>query len=67
MARDYGQLERGGEARKLLDERLQRKEMGDEVYDKMTSYADDRAFKIFGVAFILVFAAVVLGVIWFEG
>ena len=67
MARDYGQFERGGEARKLLHDRLQREEMGDEAYEKMISHADDRAFKIFGVAFILVFAAVVLGVIWFEG
>jgi hypothetical protein len=67
MAREYGQFERGGEAKKLLQERLQRKEMGDEAYEKMISYADDRAFKIFGIVFIVVFALVVLAVIWLEG
>lgn len=60
MAKEYGQLERRGEARRLLDERLQRKEIGDEAYEKMTSHADNRAFKIFGIVFILLSGAAVL-------
>jgi len=51
-------------ARRMLWERLARKELGDAAYDKALSYADDRSFKIFGVLFIVVFAAVVLGVVW---
>jgi hypothetical protein len=38
--------------------------MGDAAYDKAVSYADDRAFKRFGVVFIVVFAVVILGVVW---
>lgn len=60
MANEYGQMQRSGEARHLLDQRLVREEMGDEAYDKMVSNNDDRAFKIFGLVFI-----VVLGVIFF--
>jgi hypothetical protein len=41
--------------------------MGDAAYEKQLSYADDRSFKIFGVIFMIVFAAIVLGVIWMEG
>ena len=67
MGREYGVFERGGEAKRLLRQRLQRKEMGDEAYEKMTSYADDRAFKIFGALFIVLVAAIVLIVIWLEG
>jgi len=37
---------------------------GDAAYDKAVSYADDRSFKMFGVLFIVVFAAVVLGIVW---
>ena len=54
------------EARRKLDERLARKEMGDAEYDKQASYSDDRAFKIFGVIFIFIFAAVVCGIVWME-
>lgn len=60
MAREYGQFERGGEARKLLHDRLQREEMGDEAYEKMTAHADNRAFKVFGIAAILLMGAAVL-------
>ena len=51
-----------GDAARLLNERLARKEMGDDAYDEAASYSDDRAFKLFGIVFIGVFAAAVLGV-----
>jgi len=38
--------------------------MGDEAYDKMVSNHDDRAFKVFGVVFIALFAVVVLVMAW---
>ena len=53
-----------GEAKRLLRERLQREEMGDEAYDRMVSHHDDRAYKIFGLLFIVVFAAAVAGISW---
>jgi hypothetical protein len=52
------------EARRLLRERLQREEMGDEAYDRMIAKNDDGAFKKFGIFFIVAFGAVVLGVAW---
>lgn len=51
----------GGEARRLLRERLQREEMGDEAYERLVSHHDDRRFKIFGLLFIVVLAAIVFG------
>lgn len=61
MSRYYKQMQHGnGEARRLLDERLARKEMGDETYEKIVSNNDDRAFKIFGVVFIVMLAVTVL-------
>lgn len=63
MSQYYKQMQHGSdEARRLLDERLARKEMGDEAYDNMVSNNGDRAFKIFGVVFICLFAGVVLAV-----
>ena len=45
MSRYYKQMQHGdGEAARLLQERLARKEMGDAAYDKAASYADDRTF-----------------------
>jgi hypothetical protein len=41
--------------RRILQERLARKEFGDASYDKEVSYVDNRSFKIFGAAFIVVF------------
>jgi hypothetical protein len=65
MADDFKQMSHGsGEAARKLRERLARREMGDAAYDKSVSYADDRAFKRFGVMFIVVFAVVMLGVVW---
>lgn len=65
MSQYYKQMQHGSdEARRGLDERLAREEMGDAAYDKMVSQNGDRAFKIFGVVFIAVFAVVVLGVAW---
>jgi hypothetical protein len=68
MSGYFKQMRHGGnEAKRALEERLARKEMGDEAYDKQASYADDRAFKIFGLVFIIVFGAIVLGVAWMGG
>lgn len=61
MSQHYRQMQHGSdEARRLLHERLARKEMGDAAYDEMVSRTSDRAFKIFGVVFITVFAAIVI-------
>lgn len=65
MSQYYRQMQHGNdEARRLLDERLAREEMGDEAYEKMVSNNDDRAFKIFGVVSIVLFAVVVFAVTW---
>lgn len=65
MSRYFNQMQHGGgEAARKLRERLARKEIGDEAYDKAVSHADDRAFKIFGVVFIVLFAIAVLGLAW---
>ncbi len=61
----HKQLQHGtSEARRLLDERLARGEMGDDAYSKMVSNYDDRAFKIFGVVFITLFGVLVLLLAW---
>jgi len=52
------------EARRLLHERLQREEMGDEAYDRMIAKNRDGAFKKFGIVFIIAFGAIVFGVAW---
>ena len=44
----------------MLDERLARKEMGEKTYEKMVSNNEYRAFKIFGVVFIVMLAVTVL-------
>jgi hypothetical protein len=60
MSRYYKQMQHGNnEAKRLLRERLAREEMGDDVYDKMVSNHDDRAFKVVGVVFIAFFAVAV--------
>jgi hypothetical protein len=65
MSGYFKQLNRSdGETRRLLREKLAREEMGDEAYERMVSHADDRSFKIFGVVFIVVFAAAVLVIAW---
>ncbi len=65
MSQYYRQMQHGNdEARRLLAERLAREEMGNEAYDRMVSNNDDRAFKIFGVAFIALFAVVIFTVSW---
>lgn len=65
MSQYYKQMQHGSsEAKRLLQERLARKEMGDAAYDEAASYTDDPAFKAFGIVFIAVFALVVLGVVW---
>ena len=64
MSQYYKQMQRGSsEAKRLLQERLARKEIGEAAYDEAASYSDDRAFKAFGIVFIAVFALVVLGVV----
>lgn len=62
MSHEYRQMRHGSDAARKLQERLARKEMGDEAYDEAASYTDNRAFKIFGVVFIVLLAAVVLAV-----
>lgn len=65
MSQHYKQMQHGSdEARRLLHEWLARQEMGDAAYDKMISQTDNRAFRIFGVVFIIVFAAIVFGMAW---
>lgn len=48
----------------MLREHLAREEMGDAAWEEMVSHHDDRAFKRFGLVFIVLFAAVVLGLVW---
>lgn len=38
--------------------------MGDDAYEEMIAHSGDRAFKVFGIVFIAVFAVVVLAVAW---
>jgi len=60
MPRYYKQIQyESGRARSLLRERLARKEIGDAAYDEAASHNNDRAFKIFGIVFILFLAAVI--------
>ena len=63
MSQYYKQIRHGDDAASRLQERLAREEMGDAEYDRQRSYADDRAFRLFGIAFIAVFGLVVLGVV----
>lgn len=65
MSQYYKQMQRGdNEAQRMLEERLARKEMGDDAYDKAASYHDDRAFKLFGFVFIVLFAVVIFALAW---
>lgn len=65
MPRYYKQIRHGdGEAARGLRERLARREMGDAAYEKAVSHAGDRTFRIFGAIFIVLFAVVVLGLVW---
>lgn len=63
MSGEYKQIRHGDDAASRLQERLAREEMGDAEYDRQRSYADDRAFRLFGIAFIALFGLVVLGVV----
>lgn len=64
MSQYYKQVQHGSsDAKRLLQERLAREEIGDAAYDEAASYTDDRAFKAFGIVFIAVFALVVLGAV----
>lgn len=67
MSSYYKQMPSGGDdAARLLQERLAREEMGDAAYDEALSYSDGRTFKIVGIVFIVLFAAVVLGIAMLE-
>ena len=56
----------GDDAERMLRERLAREEVGDAAFDKEVSYADDRSFKMFGLAFIVVLAVVAFGLVWLD-
>lgn len=63
MSRYFKQMPQGGgDASRGLRERLAREEMGDAAYERSVSRSGDRAFRVFGVVFILLFGAVILGV-----
>ncbi len=64
MSQYYKQIQHGDDAAGKLQERLAREQMGDAAYDKAASYTDERAFKVFGLLFIVAFAAVVGVVVW---
>jgi hypothetical protein len=65
MSAYFKQFRHGrGEARRKLDERLAREELGDAAYEEMISHHDDRSFRIFGVVFIAVFALAILAIAW---
>lgn len=63
MTRYYKQMQRHGEARRELSQRLAREEMGDAEYEKMISQSGgDRGFKALGFVLITAFAFGVLAV-----
>lgn len=65
MAGEYKQFREGdGGVRHKLWQRLARKEMGDAAHGEAASFSGDRAFRKFGVVFILVLAAAILAVTW---
>lgn len=51
-----------GDARRGLQQRLERAEMGDAEYDRMVAQTDNRGFTIFGIVFIIGFAIVAFAV-----
>lgn len=60
MSQHYHQMRHGGnEAKRLLQERLVREEMGDASYGKMVANYDDRTFKIVCAALLVIFGAAV--------
>ncbi len=64
MSGYYKQMQRGdNEAARALRERLAREELGDEAYEKSLTHADSRSVRL-GIAFMTVFALVVVGVVW---
>jgi hypothetical protein len=65
MSQYFRQFRHGdGDAARGLRERLARKELGDAAYDEAVSHYDDRAFRIFGVVFIVLLAVAVLAIAW---
>ena len=63
MSQYYKQMQpKHNEARKQLDERLAREDMGDAEYEKMIAQGDGGTFKIVGVVLMLAFAGAVLAV-----
>ncbi len=64
MSRYYKQMQHGNnEAARALQERLAREELGEAGYKKSLTHADSRSVRL-GIAFIVLFAAVVFGVVW---
>ena len=61
MSRYFKQLRTDrNRARKLLDERLARRELGDAEYEKMISAGNDPTFRIVGLVLIMSFGLIVL-------
>lgn len=52
----------GRDAKRALELRLLREEMGDEAFDKMIAGHDDRPFKIFAIIAMVIFGAVVFAI-----
>lgn len=60
MSQHFNQMRHGGnEAKRLLEKRLAREEMGDAAYDEMVSHNGDRTFKIVGAVLMVVFGIAV--------
>lgn len=61
MSRYFKQMEgKHNAARSGLNERLARKEIGDEAYDEMVAKGDDGTFKRVGLVLVAIFAGIVL-------
>ncbi|WP_156384833.1 hypothetical protein [Rhizobium sp. Leaf453] len=66
MSQYFNQMRGDNDAKRLLEERLAREEMGNAAYDKMISNHDDRTFKIVGAVLMVVFGVAVFVVTGLE-
>lgn len=65
LAGHFRQMREPDSARKALQDRLQREQMGDEAYDAMVRSTRDRSFVVFGVIFIVAMGVLVFGIALF--